>query len=260
MAGAHTAGSQRSRLAIALLSLAGLLTAFGVGLVIWTFAGAGDDTATPGTYVSPSAIAKSVASEEAAVSPAASPTVSPTPTPTRSGSASASGSSASGSSGSGSQGRAPAGDPARVIVTSSSGKELVNANLQRTLLDSKGVLAPPPGIAGWYSEPGWPKPGDKGASILVGHINYRGGPDVFWNLTSARPGDVVTVTYGNGRSVKFQVTKSKALSKKAVPQDTTIWDWQNPSPLLRLITCDPTTPLNGGHYEGNWVVWATPLA
>jgi LPXTG-site transpeptidase (sortase) family protein len=155
---------------------------------------------------------------------------------------------------------APSGDPARVVVTSSSGRELVNAGLQATYLDSKGVLAPPPGIAGWYAEQGWPKPGAPGASILVGHINYRGGPDVFWNLTSAKPGDVVTVTYGSGKTVKFQVTKSRAVSKKAVPKDTSIWDWQNPQPLLRLITCDPETPLQGGHYEGNWVVWATPLA
>ena len=47
-----------------------------------------------------------------------------------------------------------------------------------------------------------------------------------------------------------------AASKKGVPQDDSIWDHDNPEPRLRLITCDPTTPLEGGHYEGNWVVWA----
>ena len=33
----------------------------------------------------------------------------------------------------------------------------------------------------------------------------------------------------------------------------------NPNPVLRLITCDPETPINQGHYEGNWVVWADQM-
>lgn len=41
-----------------------------------------------------------------------------------------------------------------------------------------------------------------------------------------------------------------------MPKEDTIWDSADPHPLLRLITCDPNTPLNGGHYVGNWVVWA----
>ena len=72
-------------------------------------------------------------------------------------------------------------------------------------------------------------------------------------------GDVVTVTYGSGRTVKFKITRSEAASKKGVPQDDSIWDWDNPEPVLRLITCDPDTPLSGGHYEGNWVVWADQM-
>jgi hypothetical protein len=44
--------------------------------------------------------------------------------------------------------------------------------------------------------------------------------------------------------------------KAQVPKEDTIWDSADPHPLLRLITCDPNTPLNGGHYVGHWVVWA----
>ena len=118
---------------------------------------------------------------------------------------------------------------------------------------------PPSTPAGWYAEPGWPKPGNKGASILVGHINHQGNPDVFWNLPSVKLGDIVTVTYGSGRQVKFKITRSEAAPKTGVPKDDTIWDWDNPEPVLRLITCDPDTPLSGGHYEGNWVVWADEM-
>ena len=153
---------------------------------------------------------------------------------------------------------APAGSPTRVQVRSG-GRDIVDASLEATLLDSEKVLAPPFGTAGWYAEPGWPKPGYQGASILVGHINHGSNPDVFWNLPQVKIGDVVTVTYGSGRTVKFKITKSEAASKKGVPQDDSIWDWDNPNPVLRLITCDPETPINQGHYEGNWVVWADQM-
>lgn len=141
----------------------------------------------------------------------------------------------------------------------SGGRSVVDATLQATTLDSEKVLAPPFGLAGWYAEPGWPKPGHAGASILVGHINHGSNPDVFWNLPKVSVGDIVTVTYGSGTDVKFKITKSQAASKAGVPQDDSIWDHDNPEPVLRLITCDPETPLNGGHYEGNWVVWADQM-
>lgn len=128
-----------------------------------------------------------------------------------------------------------------------------------TYLAAGGELAPPAGTAGWYAERGWPRPGEPGASILVGHVDQGGRPDVFWNLPQATAGDRVSVRDASGRSVDFRVVRSQAMAKTQVPKDTTIWDWKNPRPLLRLITCDPTTPINAGHYEGNWVVWAEPV-
>lgn len=154
----------------------------------------------------------------------------------------------------------PKGDPKRVVVVSTTGKTLVDADLVPSRLDAKGVLAPPFGVAGWYAEKGWARPGWPGASILAGHINRRSPEielDTFGHLTKVRSGDKITVVYTSGQSVSFTATKSQALSKKAVPQDDSIWDAANPKPLLRLITCDPTTPVQGGHYKGNWVVWAS---
>jgi len=146
-----------------------------------------------------------------------------------------------------------------VVVVNASGRVLVNASLVPDRLDKDGVLAPPFGVAGWYAEKGWARPGWPGAAILAGHINRRSpNPqlDTFGHLTEVRPGDTITVAYTSGQSVSFTATKSRALSKKAVPRDDSIWDSGNPDPVLRLITCDPTTPVQGGHYEGNWVVWA----
>ena len=66
------------------------------------------------------------------------------------------------------------------------------------------------------------------------------------------------MTYGSGKVVNFRITRSEAAGKTQVPTDDSIWDHDNLRPVLRLITCDPTTPLDGGHYKGNWVVWAEP--
>lgn len=152
----------------------------------------------------------------------------------------------------------PAGNPTRVQVTSG-GRSIVDATLQATTLDSENVLAPPFGTAGWYAEPGWPKPGFQGASILVGHINHGSNPDVFWNLPRVDIGDVVTVSYSSGEQVEFEITRSEPATKEGVPQDDSIWDHDNPDPVLRLITCDPQTSFSNGHYDGNWVVWAKPM-
>ena len=151
----------------------------------------------------------------------------------------------------------PEGDPVRVVVTSLGGEELVDARLIPAGLDDDGILAPPAGVAGWYDEKGWPRPGFAGASILAGHINTRKtGPDTFARLPEVRPGARVTVSYDSGDDVEFVVVRSKAVPKKETPRDDSIWDAGNPRPLLRLITCDPTTPVKGGHYVGNWVLWA----
>jgi hypothetical protein len=153
----------------------------------------------------------------------------------------------------------PKGEPREVVVTTLGGVRLVDAKLIPAGLDDDGILAPPAGVAGWYDEKGWPKPGFPGAAILAGHINTRAtGPDTFARLPEVRPGARVTVHYSSGDEVEFTVTRSKAVPKKQTPRDDSIWDAGNPRPLLRLITCDPTTPVRGGHYVGNWVVWASP--
>ena len=157
--------------------------------------------------------------------------------------------------------RPPTGEPVRVVVTTMGGKALVDSRLIPQALDGEGSLAPPPGVVGWYDEPGWPRPGFPGAAILAGHINTRkNGPDTFAHLPEVRPGATARVSYSSGDTVEFVVTRSQAVPKRKTPLDDTIWDPDNPRPLLRLITCDPTTPVRSGHYVGNWVVWAVPTS
>lgn len=151
----------------------------------------------------------------------------------------------------------PQGAPARVYVFNRSGKTIVNASLVPSYLDAHSVLAPPPGVAGWYAERGWVQPGRRGTSVLVGHVTWNGVPDTFYNLPQVTPGDKILVRYSSGDQVAFIATGSRGESKDAVPKDRSIWD-PTSGPSLRLITCDPKTPMRGGHFEGNWVVWARP--
>lgn len=235
-----------------LAAVVAVLLGGGVAAGTWWTQQEDEAAVSPGTYVPPGSIMPTSASTTS--SPTTKKKKKKTPSSTRSTTSSSSSSSTT----SAPAAQAPSGEPTRVQV-SSGGRSIVDASLQATKLDSEKVLAPPFGTAGWYAEPGWPKPGFKGASVLVGHINHGSNPDVFWNLPTVKIGDIVTVSYGSGRTVKFKITRSEAASKKGVPQDDSIWDWDNPEPVLRLITCDPETPLNGGHYEGNWVVWADEM-
>lgn len=155
----------------------------------------------------------------------------------------------------------PSGSPIRVEVHSAGGESLVDTRLTGAGLDADGILAPPHGVAGWYNEPGWAKPGWPGASIIAGHVRGGGSPDVFWNIPQARPGDIVTVSYDSGQRTVFRVTRSQAMHKRDVPRDDSIWDHASATPKLALITCDPATPTRSdGHLEGNWVLWAEPVA
>lgn len=179
----------------------------------------------------------------AAPSPVALTTPTPTPSPTAAATPRAS--------------RDPAGSPDRVVLMRGDGTTLVDAPVRPVGLDERGVLSPPGGVVGWYDEPGWPRPGHPGAAILAGHVGTPGnGPDVFRRLPQARRGDTVSVRYDSGDVVRFVVRRSAGMPKQQTPTDDTIWDAGNPEPLLRLITCDPRTPLARGHYEGNWVLWA----
>lgn len=153
--------------------------------------------------------------------------------------------------------RNPSGDPDHVVLVRSDGETIVDAPVRPVGLDDRGVLSPPGGVVGWYDEPGWPRPGYPGAAILAGHVGTpTHGADVFRELPRARRGDRVTVRYDSGDVVHFVVRRSAGMPKQQTPGDDSIWDSGNPRPLLRLITCDPRTPLEQGHYEGNWVLWA----
>ena len=107
-------------------------------------------------------------------------------------------------------------------------------------------------LAGWY-EPG-PRPGEAGPAVIVGHVDSRHGPAVFFRLGELRPGNRITVGQQGGAARSFLVERVERSPKEALPVGR-IWD-PTRRPVLRLITCGGSFDRSTGHYRDNVVVYA----
>jgi sortase family protein len=122
-------------------------------------------------------------------------------------------------------------------------------------LQANGAMqTPDPGQVGWYRH--GPKPGDPGPAVLVGHVDTRTGPDVFYRLRQLRPGDEILVGRADGTTSRFLVGRLERHPKTALPTSR-IWT-KAIRTLLRLITCDGSIDRATGHYRDNLIVYASP--
>ena len=122
-------------------------------------------------------------------------------------------------------------------------------------LKKNGAMQTPgPGQVGWYK--GGPKPGDPGPAVLVGHVDTRTGPDVFYRLRDLRPGDEILVGRADGTTARFLVGRLERHPKTALPASR-IWT-KAKRPLLRLITCAGSFDRATGHYRDNLILYASP--
>lgn len=115
-----------------------------------------------------------------------------------------------------------------------------------------GVLQAPKtgGVAGWYRDS--PTPGQTGASVIAGHVDWTDGPAVFYRLGSLTPGDHVYVRRADGTVAVFTVHAIRQYAKNSFPSAFVYGD--APGPELRLITCGGA--FANGHYVDNIVVFA----
>ncbi|MFF5173111.1 class F sortase [Micromonospora sp. NPDC000089] len=86
---------------------------------------------------------------------------------------------------------------------------------------------------GWYDRA--PTPGEAGRSIIVGHVDSKSGPAVFYELRKLKPGDRIEVTRADRRVVVFTVDSVEYFSKNSLPADR-VYGTDGPA-ALRLITC-----------------------
>lgn len=132
----------------------------------------------------------------------------------------------------------------------------IDTRLQRVGLAKDGTISPPKGWteAGWYDQ--GPRPGQQGPAVIVGHVDSRSGPAVFFRLAELRRGDAVLVERADGTTATFRVTGRRQFPKDAFPAE------QVYSPTLRtsliLITCGGAFDSATGHYRDNVIVTAVP--
>jgi sortase (surface protein transpeptidase) len=109
------------------------------------------------------------------------------------------------------------------------------------------------GQAGWYA-PGT-RPGDPGSAVILGHVDSKRGPAVFFRLRELRPGDQVRVVRADGSTVRFAVARTAQYGKTRFPTDEVYYPTLTPA--LRLVTCGGSFDATAGHYRSNLIVFAT---
>jgi sortase (surface protein transpeptidase) len=134
----------------------------------------------------------------------------------------------------------------------------VSTRLQRLGKDGHGAVEVPTGPrkweeAGWYA--GGTRPGDPGSAVLLGHVDSKRGPAVFYRLPELHPGDRVEVTRADGSRVRFAVQRTEQYPKARFP--TADVYYPTLTPMLRLVTCGGAFDRGVGHYVDNVIVFAT---
>jgi sortase (surface protein transpeptidase) len=108
-------------------------------------------------------------------------------------------------------------------------------------------------VAGWYAA--GTRPGDPGSAVILGHVDSRSGPAVFYRLRELRRGDLVEVARADGSTVRFAVQRTEQYDKRRFPTDEVYYPTLTPA--LRLVTCGGEFDATAGHYRSNIIVFAT---
>lgn len=107
--------------------------------------------------------------------------------------------------------------------------------------------------AGWYDQ--GPRPGQPGPAVILGHVDSKTGPAVFYRLQELRPGAIVRVGLADSRILVFRVQRVSRYPKDEFPTEAVYLPTL--SRELRLITCGGEFDYASGHYRDNIVVYAT---
>lgn len=132
----------------------------------------------------------------------------------------------------------------------------VSAQVMAVGQNPDGTVQVPPldahNLTGWYQY--GPTPGQRGASVILGHVDSLTGISVFYYLKDLRAGDKIYVTLADGKTAPFAVDGVQKVAKDAFPTASVYGKASYPS--LRVITCGGTFDHATGHYLYNIIVYA----
>jgi LPXTG-site transpeptidase (sortase) family protein len=141
------------------------------------------------------------------------------------------------------------GTPVRLSIT---GTNIDFPVIDLGLLPDGKLDAPKDGkTLGWYRL--GPKPGQKGNSVIDGHLTTVEGPGAFWNLKHVRVGDRISVTDDQGVTRTFKVRKTAVYHVNAAPMLEIFGS--APGKHLNLITCAGVWDTAMDHYDKRLVVY-----
>jgi len=134
----------------------------------------------------------------------------------------------------------------------------VKTNLITLGLAAGGAMQVPPPtstVAGWFT--GSPRPGAVGSSIIVGHVDSKSGPGIFFRLPELKNGDDVYIKRSDGTTAEFRVTEVQEYPKDHFPTERVYGP--TPDAELRLITCGGAFDSVTHHYLSNIIVYASQI-
>lgn len=105
---------------------------------------------------------------------------------------------------------------------------------------------------GWYE--GGATPGEVGPAVILGHVDSKEGPAIFYSLGQLKEGEDIEVTREDGSVAIFVVTKLRRYQQSDFPTQ----DVYGPTdkPTLRLVTCTGIFNKGEQRYSHNLVVYA----
>ncbi|MEU4112659.1 class F sortase [Streptomyces sp. NPDC048208] len=131
----------------------------------------------------------------------------------------------------------------------------VDAPFTALVLASNGQLEPPPAnntnLVGWYSKGA--SPGEKGTSVIAGHVDTTTSAAVFANLDELAPGDRFSVERADGSTANFVVDSADTFAKDDFPSKRVYANAARPE--VRLITCAGDYDHSAKDYTENLVVF-----
>lgn len=99
-----------------------------------------------------------------------------------------------------------------------------------------------------------PTPGEVGPAVVLGHVDSKAGPAVFYSLGQLKPGDPIEIRRADGSIATFTVEKFERYPQNAFPTQAVYGDI--PYAGLRLITCSGVYDRGVLRYSHNLVVFA----
>lgn len=124
--------------------------------------------------------------------------------------------------------------------------------LTRLGLQADGTVEVPadPTVAGWYRL--GPSPGDRGSSVILGHVDSADGPAVFYRLSELDSGDRVRVLLDDGTTARFAVRTVTTYPNADFPARRVYAAAAGRQ--LNLVTCGGAYDAGRGGYQANVVV------